>query len=180
MINPYIGIAAAAALLGASAGHARTTSTGPGQTTSDAQAQLIFGVDRVGDTSGLTQAQFYYGGNQYCWYPGGWKGPGFYYCGYAWRNGYGWGGPVGWMGYSYRGGAYYHGGVVYRGGSYYRGGTYYRGPNGGTVHGGAAYGRYGGSVRGGTVTGPGGRSASAARVTGPGGNSRTVVRRNPG
>lgn len=28
--------------------------------------------------------------------PRGWLGPGWYWCGYAWRSGYGWGGPWGW------------------------------------------------------------------------------------
>jgi hypothetical protein len=27
-----------------------------------------------------------------------WRGPGFYWCGYAWRRGYGWGGGYGWRG----------------------------------------------------------------------------------
>lgn len=37
-----------------------------------------------------------YGGYNYCWYPNGWRGPGWYWCGYAWRSGYGWGGPWAW------------------------------------------------------------------------------------
>ena len=179
------GAAAAVSLFGASAAC--------GQTQTAAPAQLIVGVDRAGDMPAFTPAQFAYLGHDYCWYPGGWKGPGFYWCGYAWRHGYGWGGPVGWMGYSYRGGHYYHGGAVYRGyhGAAVSGGSaYVRGPNGGVAHGGYANGPNGGSARGGTVngpnggkatggtvTGPAGRSASAAHVTGPGGNSRTVVQK---
>jgi hypothetical protein len=42
------------------------------------------------------QVQFRYGGYDYCWYDGGWRGPGWYRCGYAYRPGLGWGGPVGW------------------------------------------------------------------------------------
>ena len=42
---------------------------------------------------------YFYGGQNYCWYGGGWDGPGFYRCGYAWRRGYGWGGPSGWRGW---------------------------------------------------------------------------------
>lgn len=47
--------------------------------------------------------QFLYGGRRYCWYDGGWHGPGWYRCGFAWRRGFGWGGPLGWHGWS-RGG----------------------------------------------------------------------------
>jgi hypothetical protein len=35
-------------------------------------------------------------GRRYCWYDDGWQGPGFYWCGYAWRQGFGWGGGSGW------------------------------------------------------------------------------------
>ena len=38
---------------------------------------------------------YFWGGRNYCWYGGGWHGPGFYWCGYAWRRGWGWGGPAG-------------------------------------------------------------------------------------
>jgi hypothetical protein len=127
-------------------------------------------------------AQFVYLGHEYCWYSGGWKGPGFYRCGYAWRHGYGWGGPAGWMGYSYRGGAYYHGGAVYRG--------YYGGYHGGGVNAGAGYvsdpnGRYtqGTTVNGsnrsptgsGIVTGPKGRNSSGAHTSRPGDQAGAVV-----
>jgi hypothetical protein len=125
-------------------------------------AQAAIGDGALGARVGFAQgapiepAQFIYGGQNYCWYPNGWRGPGFYWCGYAWRSGYGWGGgygwhgwgggyAAGWRGYGYRGGVYrgygYHGGVyrgygyhggVYRGGAY-RGGVY-RG--GGGYHGG--------------------------------------------
>ena len=165
----FIGIAAAASLSGAAAAYAQT----------DGAPRLIFGVDRVGDMSGLTKAQFVYLGQQYCWYPSGWRGPGFYYCGYAWRHGYGWGGPAGWMGFTYRGGAYYSGGAIYRGGGWHYGGNYYNsggratlyGPNGGSAHGGYVNGRYGGSAAGGTVNGRYGGSASAGEVNGRYGGS---------
>jgi hypothetical protein len=42
------------------------------------------------------QVQFRWGGYNYCWYDDGWRGPGWYWCGYAYRAGFGWGGPVGW------------------------------------------------------------------------------------
>jgi hypothetical protein len=51
----------------------------------------------------VEQAQFIYGGRNYCWYDSGWRGPGFYWCGYAWRRGFGWGGGAGWHGW-HRGG----------------------------------------------------------------------------
>jgi hypothetical protein len=184
MQNLFIGLAAAASLFAASPGWAQRADA----------AHLVFGVDRAGDRPGLTPAQFVYANRQYCWYPNGWKGPGFYWCGYAMRRGYGWGGPAGWMGYSYRGGSYYHGGAVYHGGVY-RGGTvssgqnYVRGPNGGVAHGGhvngayggsarggAAYGPHGGAARGGAVNGPNGGRAAAGAVTGPGGHSASGAR----
>jgi hypothetical protein len=49
--------------------------------------------------SDIEQAQFAFGGRSYCWYDGGWRGPGFYWCGYAWRRGFGWGGGAGWHGW---------------------------------------------------------------------------------
>ena len=30
----------------------------------------------------VEKAQFVWGGRQYCWYDNGWRGPGFYWCGY--------------------------------------------------------------------------------------------------
>jgi hypothetical protein len=42
------------------------------------------------------QVQFRYGGYDYCWADDGWRGPGWYWCGYAYRPGLGWGGGVGW------------------------------------------------------------------------------------
>jgi hypothetical protein len=44
----------------------------------------------------IEQVQFRWGGYNYCWYDDGWQGPGWYWCGYAYRVGLGWGGPVGW------------------------------------------------------------------------------------
>ena len=51
----------------------------------------------------IEQAQFIFGGRNYCWYDDGWQGPGYYWCGYAWRRGFGWGGGEGWHGW-HRGG----------------------------------------------------------------------------
>ena len=57
----------------------------------------------------VEKAQFLFGGRQYCWYDDGWRGPGWYWCGYAQRSGFGWGGGFGWHGWrgGHRGG---HGG----------------------------------------------------------------------
>lgn len=62
-------------------------------------AHMISGVYNPADPVGLIQAQFLFGGRNYCWYPGGWHGPGYYWCGYANRRGLGWGGPEGWHGW---------------------------------------------------------------------------------
>ncbi len=44
----------------------------------------------------VEQAQFFWNDQQYCFYEDGWRGPGWYMCGYEWRRGYGWGGGRGW------------------------------------------------------------------------------------
>ena len=51
------------------------------------------------DLNMVENAQFIYGGRNYCFYLDGWHGPGWYWCGYAYRRGYGWGGPEGWHGW---------------------------------------------------------------------------------
>ncbi len=48
------------------------------------------------------QAQFRWGGYDYCWADDGWRGPGWYWCGYAYRPGFGWGGPIGWNNWRFR------------------------------------------------------------------------------
>ena len=53
----------------------------------------------------VENAQFFFLGHNFCWYDGGWQGPGWYWCGYAWNNGYGWGGGEGWHGWNH--GAYH-------------------------------------------------------------------------
>jgi len=42
---------------------------------------------------------FVYKGHKQCWYDQGWKGPGWYWCGYQSRDGKGWGGPEGFQGW---------------------------------------------------------------------------------
>jgi hypothetical protein len=50
----------------------------------------------------VDQVQFVYGGHRHCWYPDGWHGPGWYWCGYHHRRGFGWGGEEGWRGWRHR------------------------------------------------------------------------------
>jgi hypothetical protein len=62
----------------------------------------------------VEKAQYVYGRRHYCWSLDGWRGPGWYRCGYAYRHGYGWGGGEGWNGW--RGGE----GEGWRGGGGWR------------------------------------------------------------
>ena len=104
---------------------------------SSAEAAVADGVvalhipsDRIAP---IEKAQFVWGGQNYCWYGAGWNGPGWYWCGYAYRVGLGWGGGYGWHGWR---GAYayhpgypgYHGGYAYHGGYYH--GAYHGGYHG--------------------------------------------------
>ncbi len=65
----------------------------------------------AGELNPVEQAQFILEGRNYCFYLNGWHGPGFYWCGYAFRQGYGWGGPEGWHGWTRGGGGGGHGPV---------------------------------------------------------------------
>ena len=72
---------------------------------------------------------YFWGGRQYCWYYDGWRGPGWYWCGYPWRRGYGWGGVWGWNNWVGPGSGWWgwgtgHGYHDWRGGGYYHGGGY--------------------------------------------------------
>lgn len=73
--------------------------------TGPAQAAVQGGADAIrqaAENGAITeQAQFLFGGRNYCWYNDGWQGPGWYWCGYASRPGFGWGGPVGWNGWRF-------------------------------------------------------------------------------
>jgi hypothetical protein len=68
----------------------------------------------------VEKAQFVLNGRNYCWYDDGWQGPGWYWCGYAYRTGFGWGGGYGWNGWRHAGyhGGHYHGGAHYHGGGH--------------------------------------------------------------
>lgn len=56
---------------------------------------------QLGIIQGLMDAEgaYLFGGHRYCWYPDGWRGPGWYWCGYAHRDGLGYGGREGWNGW---------------------------------------------------------------------------------
>ena len=55
--------------------------------------------DSLAESSPVENAQFVWGGRNYCWYASAWRGPGWYQCGFAWRRGLGWGGGAGWHGW---------------------------------------------------------------------------------
>ena len=151
MIKPTLSVvaAAAAAISLASVAHAKGTGDTPlmQRTAEFSQPSLIFGVDRADQGAQLVKAQWLFGGRNYCFYDYGWRGPGYYWCGYAYRRGFGWGGPLGWHGWgrSFHGGGYYHGRGYYHGGGYthggYRGGGFHDGGfHGGDHHDGGFHG----------------------------------------
>ena len=53
-------------------------------------------ANAVGVSADAADEYYWYDGHQYCWYDIGWRGPGWYWCGYGLNNGIGWGGPIGW------------------------------------------------------------------------------------
>jgi hypothetical protein len=63
---------------------------------SSAAADIRLSVDGL---NLIEKTQWVWGGRRYCFYPTGWHGPGWYWCGYAWRRGFGWGGVYGWRGW---------------------------------------------------------------------------------
>jgi hypothetical protein len=78
--------------------------------TTPAEAQ--YGVDVLGGAAAVAGAiagGYFWGGHQYCWYPDGWNGPGWYWCGEYSEPGVGWGGGEGWHGW-HRGAEHGHGG----------------------------------------------------------------------
>jgi hypothetical protein len=123
-------IAATAALATAGGASAGVT---PAFAAADPSAQLITAVYNPAAPVTLEKTAWFWGGYNYCWYAGGWRGPGYYWCGYAWRRGFGWGGPIGWHGW---------GGGGWRGGGW-RGGWHGGGWRGGW-HGGGHGGWHGG------------------------------------
>jgi hypothetical protein len=71
-------------------------------TTSVASVSALPAGDAPSSPSLTQQAQYYWNGREFCWYDDGWQGPGWYWCGYAWRRGYGWGGAWGWNNWRFR------------------------------------------------------------------------------
>ena len=120
---------------------------GAAQVDGSAQAGPIphAGVGATASSVALQEAQYFWGGRNYCWYLDGWQGPGWYWCGYRWRHGYGWGGGYGWHGW---GGPGQHGGG-------WHGGRHYGGWQGGGSQGGGwqGGGGQGGNMGGGGQTG---------------------------
>jgi hypothetical protein len=85
-------------------------SNGRAQAAAAAPETVLNAAGKIGI---VEEAQYVYGGYNYCWYPGGWHGPGWYVCSYGpWVRGRWWGGPAGWRGWAWRGGP----------GPYWRGG----------------------------------------------------------
>jgi hypothetical protein len=54
----------------------------------------------AGDLQLSEKAQYVFRGKQHCWYDDGWRGSGWYWCGYNTRRGLGWGGAQGWRGWN--------------------------------------------------------------------------------
>lgn len=67
-------------------------------------------LDALGVAADAAAGAFFFGGHNYCWYPDGWHGPGWYWCGYGAREGMGWGGGEGWHGWHHGGHHGPHGG----------------------------------------------------------------------
>ena len=52
--------------------------------------------ERTGGSADSADEYYWFEGHRYCWYDIGWRGPGWYWCGYGLNKGIGWGGPIGW------------------------------------------------------------------------------------
>jgi len=93
-MRPTLGTVTLAAMLGVFGAAAANAGVADGIVSGDLARARVAPVEKT---------QFFYNGQNYCWYDGGWRGPGWYWCGYAWNSGYGWGGGYGWNGWSNRG-----------------------------------------------------------------------------
>jgi hypothetical protein len=57
----------------------------------------VSGATTVGVYGEFVEDEYYwFDSHRYCWYDFGWRGPGWYWCGYGLSAGIGWGGPIGW------------------------------------------------------------------------------------
>jgi hypothetical protein len=101
----------------------------------------------------IEQAQYSYGGKDYCWYDDGWNGPGWYVCGQYTVSGVGWGGAAGWHGWTHTSGTVVRGGNV-------------SGRTGGGRTGGQVSGRTGGGRTGASGRTGGGRTGASGRTGG--------------
>ena len=97
---------------------------------------VLGGRAPLANATQIENAQFIFGGRNYCWYDDGWRGSGWYWCGYANRSGLGWGGGGGWHGWRRGGGG--HGGGMFSGGGHggHGGGRFSSGGGGHGGHGG--------------------------------------------
>ena len=62
----------------------------------DAMPLAAAGTVRADAPALIEKAQLFHLGRPYCWYPYGWAGPGWYWCGFGTHVGIGWGGAYGW------------------------------------------------------------------------------------
>jgi hypothetical protein len=114
------------------------------------------------DNTAITEnAQFVWQGGSYCWYDGGWHGPGWYQCGFQFRRGLGWGGGVGWNNWE-RGRRFGGERFEHRGGRGDRGDRVGRG----TLGGNRATTGAGGNLSGGRAGGPGGGGGDSGAARG--------------
>ena len=111
---------------------------------SQASALPILQPGAIADASlPVEKAGYFYGGRDYCFYPNGWRGPGFYLCGFPYRRGFFFA-----PGFFHGRGGYGRGGFGHGGGGFGHGG-------GGFGHGGFGGGHMGGGHMGGGHMGGG-------------------------
>jgi caspase domain-containing protein/ricin-type beta-trefoil lectin protein/endosialidase-like protein len=68
----------------------------PGDMARPARPRAQESASRSGYAEFAEAEYYWFEGHRYCWYDGGWRGPGWYWCGYSLNKGAGWGGPIGW------------------------------------------------------------------------------------
>ena len=145
-----------------SLGAALAVALAAGSFLAQGSAQAAPMAPRDGELTLAAFPSYLFGGRNYCWYGNGWRGPGWYWCGYGARYGLGWGGPYGWhhwAGGRPSGGHYgvghggqFHGGAAgfhggdHMGGAHFAGGGHFGGGGGhfgggGGGHGGGGHGR---------------------------------------
>jgi hypothetical protein len=68
----------------------------PGDMARPARPRAREGASRGGYAEFAEAEYYWFEGHRYCWYDDGWRGPGWYWCGYSLNKSAGWGGPIGW------------------------------------------------------------------------------------